>query len=73
MLANTSSKYDRLSPAARRVYDALDDEGRCSRKTLQQHTHHSESRVRDALRELREADLAERVGSWPVPEYALAE
>ena len=65
--------YDRLSPAARRVYDTLDDEGRCSRKTLEQQTHHSESRVRDALRELREADLAECVASWPVPKYALVE
>ena len=73
MLAN-SSRYERLSPAARRVHDALEREaGALSTSALVRRTHHAERTVQKALKELREDDLAERVPSWPVPKHRLTD
>jgi len=57
--------YHDLSPAARRVYDALDEaDGALSKSSLSDETHHAERTVKDALAELRAEDLIVGWG-WP--------
>ena len=56
---------DDLSPAARRVYDALDEaDSALSKSTLVEETHHAERTIDSALSELRAENLVVGWG-WP--------